>query len=332
MLQENSTEQAPEFSGRFRVVAVTRNLHFTERLGRLASLVERPEVVEVGPFDDTPGGELDQRLALEGLTRSDLHEDLVEIARTPRLFSLVVRLRDRLVDGGDVTIHRLLWEYGRATLAPATSAFGEQEWLSWLAEVARNRLDGMKEFDLGAIGSMVGRSDLGEAEVFRRLSDIVDSDFANRQGSHGYELSSPLVAQALIGRCVRWLSTISRDVDPPDRRHIDQERSRSQAMVARVGGDADGPLTILGHEVTFVERSRLEFGEAVAQLLEPGGLVQAIDVLELSALLSMKLRRRAARWPTMPPRRFSSRAWRLAKRAMQQVRCFGRAAAPISTA
>lgn len=405
--------QANEFSGRFRVVAVTRNLHFTERLGRLASLVERPEVVEVGPFGDEPGGELDQRLALEGLTRSDLHEDLLEIARTPRLFSLVVRLRDRLVDGGEVTIHRLLWEYGRATLAPATSAFGEQEWLSWLAEVARNRLDGMKEFDLGAIGSMVGRPDLGEADVFRRLSDIVDSDFANRQGLHGYELSSALVAQALgvgllehlqrggladrdlvqralenwldpiagldekaeilraavsiqlagetgrdgllsplvsawlhsqnlperhrsevvrmaqplcdplldivetssgapealaiealrtlpadsdcrtrvIGRCVRWLSTISRDVDPPDRRHPDQERSRSQAMVARVGADADGPRTVLGHEVTFVERSRLEFGEAVAQLLEPGSLAQAIDVLELAALRVAILRR-----------------------------------------
>lgn len=408
-----SVLQAPEFSRRFRVVAVTRNLHFTERLGRLASLVEKPEVVEVGPFDDQPGGELDKRLALEGLTRSDLHEDLVEIARTPRLFSLVVRLRDRLVDGGEVTIHRLLWEYGRASLAPATSAFGEQEWLSWLAEVARNRLHGMREFDLGAIGSMVGRPDLGEADVFRRLSDIVDSDFASRHGSHGYELSSALVAQALgvalldhlqrggladrnliqraledwldpiagldekaeilraavsiqladetggddlisslvsawlhsqnlperhrsevvrmaqllcdslldivetssgapealaidalralptdadcrtrvIDRCVRWLSTISRDVDPPDRRHPDQERSRSQAMVARVGADADGPRTILGHEVTFVERSRLDFGEAIAQLLEPGGLAQAIDVLELAALRVSIIRR-----------------------------------------
>ena len=412
-----SVLQGPDFSGRVRVVAVTRNLHFTERLGRLASLVETPEVVEVGPFDDTPGGELDQRLELEELTRSDLHEDLVEIARTPRLFSLVVRLRDRLINGGEVTIHRLLWEYGRATLAPATSAFGEQEWLSWLAEVARNRLDGMREFDLGAIGSMVGRPDLGEGEVFRRLSDIVDSDFASRQGSHGYELSSALVAQALgvalldhlqrgdftnrdlvqraledwldpiagldekaeilraavsiqlagaitgddllsplvsawlhsqnlperhrtevvriaqplcdplldiietssgapealaidalralprdadcrtrvIDRCIRWFSTISRDVDPPDRRHPDQERSRSQAMIARVGADADGPRTVLGHEVTFVERSRLEYGEAVAQLLESGGLADAIELLELAAL-RVSLTRRYDDW------------------------------------
>lgn len=400
-----SVLQGPEFSGRVRVIAVTRNLHFTERLGRLASLIERPEVVEVGPFDDTPEGELDQRLALERLTQADLHEDLVEIARTPRLFSLVVRLRDRLVDGGEVTIHRLLWEYGRTTLAPASSAFGEQEWLSWLAQVARNRMSGLQEFDLGSIGSMVGRPDLGEGDVFRRLSDIVDSEFASRQGSHGYLLSSALVAQALgialldhlqrgtfagrdaiqralddwldpiagldekaeilraavsilladvvsgdilsplvsawlhsqnlperhrsevlhiaqplcgplldivemssgtpealaiealrsiprdadcrtrvLTRCAKWLSTISRDVDPPDRRHPDQERSRSQAMIARVGADADGRRTILGREVTFVERSRLEYGEAVAQLLEGGRLADAIDVLELAAL------------------------------------------------
>jgi hypothetical protein len=50
--------QGVNFASRVRIIAVTRNLHFTERLGRLASLVERPEVVEVKEFDDTPGGEL----------------------------------------------------------------------------------------------------------------------------------------------------------------------------------------------------------------------------------------------------------------------------------
>jgi hypothetical protein len=414
-----SVLQAPEFSGRVRVVAVTRNLHFTERLGRLASLVERPATMEVGPFDDAPGAELDQRLALEGLTRADLHEDLVDIARTPRLFSLVVRLRNRLVDGGVVTIHRLLWEYGRDPLAPGASAFGEREWLSWLAQVARNRMDGMEEYDLADIGSMIGRADLDEAEVFRRLSDIIDSELTSRHGSHAYQLSQTLVAHALgvalldhlqrgffddreviqrslddwldpiagfdekaeilraaisillvdtadrgdilsplvsawlhsqnlpeghrsevlrlaqslcdplldivetssgtpealaiealrstrhadsrervIARCAMWLSTISREVDPPDRRNEDQERSRSQRMMTRVGADADGERTILGRAITFVEQSRLEYGEAVAQLLEGGSLAEAVTVFELAAL-RVSITRRFSDWNSL---------------------------------
>jgi hypothetical protein len=108
-----------------------------------------------------------------------------------------VQLREKLVDGGDVTIHRLLWEYGRATLAPTTSAFGEQEWASWLGQVAKARMDGMQNFNLASIGSMVNRPDLDEGEVFRRLSEILDSEFASRQSSQGYQLSPDLVAHAL---------------------------------------------------------------------------------------------------------------------------------------
>ena len=123
--------QDPEFAGRVRTIAVTRNLHFTDRLANLRGLIVRPEVINVDIYDDAEGGELDQRLAAEGLTRHDLHEDLIQIARTPRLFNLVVRLRERLIDVDQVTVHRLLWEYGRDTLGIRGGAsFSEQEWRS----------------------------------------------------------------------------------------------------------------------------------------------------------------------------------------------------------
>jgi hypothetical protein len=85
-------------------------------------------LVTVDRYDASPGGELDQMLALEGLTQTDLHSDLIELARTPRLFKLVVRFRDRLVEAGQVTVHRLLWEYGRDTFGErAGRSFSEAE-------------------------------------------------------------------------------------------------------------------------------------------------------------------------------------------------------------
>jgi hypothetical protein len=94
------TLQDDPFAGLVRVIVSTRRFHFEDKLGQLRGLIVAPTVVQVGVYDDTPGGELDQRLALEGLIRADLHPDLIELARTPRLFDLVVRLKDRLVGSG----------------------------------------------------------------------------------------------------------------------------------------------------------------------------------------------------------------------------------------
>lgn len=191
------TLQDPEFAGRIRTIAVTRNLHFSERLKHLRALVVAPHKVDVGPYDVRPGGELDQRLEREGLKRKDLHPDLIELARTPRLFGLVVRLRERLVDGGQVTIHRLLWEYGRDTFGEREASFSEQDWRHWLASVAQNRLDGINTYNLGVIGAMVERPDLNESDVFRRLSDIVDGRFAAAGTGGTFTLSPTIVAHAL---------------------------------------------------------------------------------------------------------------------------------------
>ncbi len=191
------TLQHPDFAGRIRTVAITRNLYFTERLRHLRGLVIPPYKVHVGPYDDTPGGEFDQRLRLDGLARDDLHPDLIPLARTPRLFSLVVRLRGQLTHGGRVTVHRLLWEYGRDTLGVRDRSLSEQEWRLWLAGVARNQRDGIRSYNLNAIGVMVERPDLDQNDVFRRLSDIVDGQFAADGAAGSLTLSPVIVAHAL---------------------------------------------------------------------------------------------------------------------------------------
>lgn len=208
------TLQHPGFEGRVRVIAITRNLYFTERLHRLQGLHIRPVEIEVGLYDVSHGGELDQRLALEGLSRDDLSGDLLELARTPRLFSLVIRLRHRLSDGGQVTIHRLLWEYGRDTLGVRDRSMSEQEWRTWLSEVARDRRQGVSDYNLGSIGSMIGRADLDQNDVFRRLSDIVDGRFTAGGGAAPLTLSPTIVTHALGAALLAHLRVIESNSGP----------------------------------------------------------------------------------------------------------------------
>lgn len=115
-----------------RVMMSTRKHHFEDKLSSLRGLVVPALPVAVDVYDRAPGGELDQMLAFDGLTQADLHPDLVELARTPRLFKLVVRFRDRLVEARQV-----LSEYGRDTFGErAGKSFSEAEWRAWLAEIA----------------------------------------------------------------------------------------------------------------------------------------------------------------------------------------------------
>jgi hypothetical protein len=170
--------QGRSFEGKVRVIVSTRTHYYQGKLGKLRSLAVPAIEVVVNVYDTTDGGELDQLLAFEGLTRTDLHDDLVKIARTPRLFRLVVQFRDRLIEAGQVTVHRLLWEYGRDTLGSrAGRSFSETEWRSWLQVIARHCRQGMRRVTWQELEAATGQRDLSPNEVYARLSDIVDGRF-----------------------------------------------------------------------------------------------------------------------------------------------------------
>lgn len=198
--------QAGLFSNRVRVIVTTRQHHYENKLSRLGGLVIAPVSVEVGRYDDTRGGELDQMLAHEGLTRADLHAEVLEMARTPRLFDLVVHFRAKLVQGERVTVHRLLWEYGRDTLGVrAGSSFSEHEWRDWLGEIAHACREGIRRFSTASLTETVHRPDLTAREVYARLSDVVDGRFATRRPSGDIELRPEVTAHALGAALLRHL-------------------------------------------------------------------------------------------------------------------------------
>lgn len=190
--------QKEKFIGRVRVIISTRNHYFEEKLSKFRDLIFKPKHVGVGPFDIEPEGELDQMLKLEDLTRADLHPDVIELARNPRLFRLVIRLREKLLEPGELTIHRLLWEYGRDSLGErAGKSFSENGWKEWLREIAQEHRNGIREFSSRSLGQTLERSDLSENQVYQRLSEIIDGRFTTRNESGTFEIIPSILAHSL---------------------------------------------------------------------------------------------------------------------------------------
>lgn len=202
--------QSDPFVGRVRVIATTRPHHFLDKLSELRSLQVPPVRIPVEPYDLTPGGELDQMLAFEGLQHASLHPDLLALARIPRLFRLVMRFRDRLVEAGQVTVHRLLWEYGRDTFGDQDgTSFSEQQWRAWLTDIAGRFRKGKNTFSTQEIATMVGRADFNPSEIYSRLSSVVDGRFTELTASGELRMSPTIVSHALGAALLSHLDAVA---------------------------------------------------------------------------------------------------------------------------
>jgi hypothetical protein len=245
--------QGPAFEGRIRTIVSTRRHHFEEMLSSLRGLVVPAVPITVDLYDATPGGEFDQMLAFEGLTRSDLHSELIELARTPRLFSLVIRFRDRLVEAGQVTVHRLLWEYGRDSLGG--KSFSESEWRAWLADVAHRYRDGIREYSLRTLSEAASRPGLTPRDIYARLSEFIDGGFATAGPFGVLQLSPTFVAHALGAALLAYLDSKSAssfaEIEPTMTAWLDPIAGLDQraeilraavSILVERGGPASGPV------------------------------------------------------------------------------------------
>jgi hypothetical protein len=202
--------QGDAFAGRVRVITTTRDLHFKDRLRKLTGLDEPATRIHIDRYEMSDGGELDQRLKNEGLSRSDLPGDLLDLARTPRLFTLVVALRVRLKGLQHVTVHTLLWEHGRDTVETATArSFDEQSWKAWLQEIAAQYLSGTRTYTLGQLSTTTARPDLSSDETARRLSDIIDGNFATQNANGQFRLIPTIVDHALGSAIIATLDELT---------------------------------------------------------------------------------------------------------------------------
>ncbi len=203
-----------DLCGRIRLFISTRPDHFQNDLrnGRIC----QPQMtrIEVLPFDKTDGGELDQLLGKHGLSRTDLSSQLIDICCNARLFSLVVRLRSSLNGVADVTVHRVLWEYGRDELSIRSDrAFSPTDWTEWLKQVAANYRSGSSLNSRLSIEDSVNRPSLERHEVYERLSGIIDGQFASSDEFGNVTLDPKLVEHALGLQLVAELSQYAGVID-----------------------------------------------------------------------------------------------------------------------
>lgn len=191
--------QGDLFAGRVKVIFTCRNSFFNDKLHHLRGLISKPKTIQVTDYDDAHGSELDQKLALDGLTREEFQDDVLTLARNPRLFNLVVNLKGQLNGSTEVTVHRLLWEYGKDSMGVrSVASFSEGDWQIWLKDMAKYFATGIKEYSIKEIGESTARPDLSFKEVQARISDIIDGNFTEKNPDSGnHQFNPKIVAHAL---------------------------------------------------------------------------------------------------------------------------------------
>jgi hypothetical protein len=164
-----------------RVIASSQRNYFVQELNQLRRLAFPGRTISVEPYDITPGGEFDQILRMNGMTRSDVPDNILTLARNPRMFPLVIRFRDQVMMQGDITPLRLLWVYGRDEMGHRVGrAFVNSEWEEWLLTLAKNY--SVNKEDSATNGAMsvtelsqaVSQQHRTPSENQRRLKEIVD--------------------------------------------------------------------------------------------------------------------------------------------------------------
>ena len=186
------------FHGHTSILVSARTAFFRERLRKLRALTSEPYQIDVRGYDLTPGGEFDQKLTMEGLSRDDFSDELRKHAAVPRLFNLVVHLRERLGSVSEITIHRLLWAYGASTIAISTDdAFDEDDWRRFILDLASQHPSATRRSTVRRVTELSADPSMTPDHIYRRVSGVIDGMFAKLTGDGEIEFSPELVRHVL---------------------------------------------------------------------------------------------------------------------------------------
>lgn len=213
------TLQGDTLAGKVRLLCTSRRHYFEEDMRHFRELVVRPAQVQVGTYSPN---ELEELLRLHGVSSSDLPPGLLNLASTPRLFPLVMRLKDKDAMRSDASVLRLLFEYGKDVhQVRQQGALTDSDWVQWLAGRAneyRELLLKTKTSQFTTTITEVTKSldiaSVPREDVARRLSDVVDDRLFEREAS--VTGSQKLVLKeepTVLGLGIALLDTISGAAD-----------------------------------------------------------------------------------------------------------------------
>ncbi|NVJ69052.1 MAG: hypothetical protein HWE08_01785 [Alphaproteobacteria bacterium] len=210
LLQVLETEP---FWGRVRTIISSRPHYFENRLNCLKTLVRPPQRIDIGDFDLSEGGEIDQLLGFHGVNRKDLGTDLLKLACNPRIFRLVISLKSKLQKTEQITFHRILWEYGKSACRQESGDnFSEQEWREWLNTAAKQFYTGDTDASESSIANAISSPLLSPSKTYSRLSAIVDSNFVSIENLGERKFEPSIVVHALA---LALLNTLTKQSDEP---------------------------------------------------------------------------------------------------------------------
>ena len=110
----------------------------------------------------------------------------------------MVELRERISGFGDMTVHRLLYEYGRDMRGRRDQkSFSEPEWQEWLINLAKAHQDKRSISTVKELARLASRPHLTAEQIAIRNSDIIDGAFAKMSSTGQVELDKLLVNHAL---------------------------------------------------------------------------------------------------------------------------------------
>jgi len=171
------------------VLMTCRTLYWQEHL---ASRFPEISTLEIAPFDDQ---ELEQALALRDVTRQEIDDTLLPLIRIPRYLDLMVRLRTEILESGEVTKERLIYEdqFDRWRRRTSTSAHQLnrsqfQEFLHRMAE----RLLGVDEVPRSEIVTELNAFGTG----LDLLEELATGRILERKGSRGWTVNHRYLALA----------------------------------------------------------------------------------------------------------------------------------------
>ena len=190
--------QSEAFLTRVAVMTSVRQYSFAAELSSLRRLNPQPVQLPVDSYDLSEGGEFDQMLAKHSVDQSELSASLIDIASIPRFFNLVIDLRGRLSGVGEITLHRLLFEYGRDLRGQRDErSFSEDEWQAWLIKLAKAHQEKRSIATVDELGGLSGGYHLSAEQIAIRNSDIIDGAFAKKSSPGTVDLDKRLVSHAL---------------------------------------------------------------------------------------------------------------------------------------
>ena len=284
--------QGDPFYGRMHVIASARESFVSDRLGNLSGLFSEPSRVEVECYDTTPGGEFDQRLAAEGLSREEMPETLVDLAKVPRLFELVIQLKDQLGSVEGVTIHRLLWEYGASSMT--TSAYGTLGWREFILGLAKEFMSGARTFATKAVEEISSSHTITPDQVYLRVSQVIDGAFATMSQFRELDFEPNFVRHALGLALVNRLEgknaedaieELEQFLQPIDQYDEKAEIIRAAVSIALAKSEGPTPKALLGalccswvQSQNLPEEHLAELEALAPELIEP--LLDAIEQIE----------------------------------------------------